>query len=235
VRERQLAELARRLDREVAEEASPTAADARGRVRDITARRREVEENLLMFRELDRYLDSRERAYRESQRRLDRLRVDHDSVALGKLTSSIRRLLQSWRFPVASDVRFNPETDDLLIDGKDRSANGKGVRAVTHAAFTFGLMRYCFETEMPHPGFSIVDTPLTTYKGERDDEADPRLTRDLHAAFLYSLARGEAMGQALVIENVDPPDDLPALVHTFTGPAGSGRQGFYPPVDRGNI
>lgn len=64
VAEEQIADRARKraedLDREVEEVANPSATAARGRVADVTARRRSLEEQLLRFRELDRYLAARQ-------------------------------------------------------------------------------------------------------------------------------------------------------------------------------
>jgi uncharacterized Zn finger protein (UPF0148 family) len=216
-------------DREIRAVANPTAESARARVRSITNRRREVEDVLTRFRELDRYIRLRDEARAESKRKLDRSRVEHDISGIHRLSDQIRNLLVAWKFPVRADVFFDTQTNDLVIDGKARNANGKGVRAVTHAAFTIGLMEHCFEAETPHPGFVVIDTPLTPFRGETDDVDDPELTRNLHAAFLHTLAN-EHVGQAIVMENVDPPVSLyeEATVHVFTGPEGPGRRGFYP-------
>jgi hypothetical protein len=185
---------------------------------------------LFRFRELDRYIAIREAARVESQQRVERARVAQDQPGLQRLSWRIRELLTAWRFPFKTDVHFSVETDDIVIDGKDRKANGKGVRAVTHAAFTIGLMRHCFESDTPHPGFVLVDTPLNNFKGQTDDVEDPELTRDLRAAFLHSLAVAVGRGQSIILENVDPPASIrgQAVIHEFTGPDGQGRRGFYP-------
>jgi hypothetical protein len=219
------------LDREIREVANPTAETARARVGTITRRRRTIEEVLFRFRELDRYVAIREAARIESQRRVERARVAQDQPGLQRLSWRIRDLLTSWRFPFKTDVHFSVETDDIVIDGKDRKANGKGVRAVTHAAFTIGLMRHCLEDGTPHPGFVLIDTPLNNFKGQTDDVEDPELTRDLRAAFLHALATEVGRGQSIVLENVDPPAAIRghAVIHEFTGPDGPNRKGFYPP------
>jgi hypothetical protein len=37
-------------------------------------------------------------------------------------------------------------------------------RAVLHAAFAFSLLHYCQRHGTPHPGFLVIDSPLTPFK-----------------------------------------------------------------------
>jgi hypothetical protein len=221
---------AKSLDAEIAEVANPTAEAARGRVRTITKRRREVEGSLLRFRELDRYLHARQEAEVVIGKKIDRYRPEQDVPSLRAFGEEVRKLLTQWKFPLQSDVYFSTESDDLVIDGKERNAFGKGARAVTHAAFTVGLMNYCLSAGTPHPGFVIIDTPLTPFRGIKDDVEDPQLTRDVHTSLLYSLATTTSEGQTIIIENVSTPDAIRghAAIHEFAGPDGPGRKGFYP-------
>ena len=46
-----------------------------------------------------------------------------------------------------------------MVDGKLRSENDAGVRALLDAAFTSTLV-YCTEKGRPHPGFVILESPL---------------------------------------------------------------------------
>lgn len=107
----------------------------------------------------------------------------------------------------------------------------KGVRAVTHAAFTVGLLAHCLQQETPHSGFVLLDTPLSPFKGMTDAEEDPEMERSVREACLRSLATRADLGQTIMIENVDPPVGLSnqAVVHEFVGELGDGREGFYPP------
>jgi hypothetical protein len=61
-------------------------------------------------------------------------------------------------------VSFDEGTYDLRIDGKNRRDNGKGVRAITHAAFKVALLMFCRERGLPHPGLLVLDTPMLTYR-----------------------------------------------------------------------
>jgi peptidoglycan hydrolase CwlO-like protein len=220
---------AKQLDSEIAEVGNPTAEAARARVRTITTRRRDLEEQLLGFRELDRYIKALQEASTVASKPVDRYRPEQDVPSLRSFADQVRDLLRAWKFPLQSDVYFSIETDDLVVDGKRRNAFGKGARAVTHAAFTVGLMNYCLAASTPHPGFVAIDSPLTPFRGIKDDEEDPALTEDVHKSVLYSLATSMG-GQTVIVENVPAPDAIHgiATIHEFSGPEGIGRRGFYP-------
>lgn len=104
---------------------------------------------------------------------------------------------------------------------------------MTHAAFAVGLMRHCLVEGTPHPGFTIVDTPLTPFRGSYNDaEVDEAVRDDVHVGTLMDLASRTDGGQAVIVDNIDPPPALAerASVVVFTGPGGLGRSGFYPPL-----
>jgi AAA domain len=221
---------AARLDIEIEEVANPSAKAARSRVATITARRHTLEDQLLRFRELDRYLAVKQEAAMLAGEAIERYRPEQDLPSLLSLSEKIKELLVAWKFPLKSDLYFSTETDDLVIDGKERSAYGKGARAITHAAFTVGLMRHCLSANTPHPGFVVIDTPLRPFSGISDDVHDPTLTRDVHRALLYSLTTLNGGGQSIIIENIPPPEVIEgrAVIHQFVGSDGAGRKGFYP-------
>lgn len=144
-------------------------------------------------------------------------------------SKEVEFLLRDWSFPELDRVTFNETTYDLVISGRPRSSHGKGVRAVTHAAFTLGLLRYCANQEKPHPGLVLIDSPLVVYR--QPDAADHELASvsNLKDAFYRSSARHFENVQVLILENEDPPEDLGdrATVIRFTGTS-AGRKGFIP-------
>lgn len=148
--------------------------------------------------------------------------------ALFKLSESVKHLLQEWNLPNSSDVHFDKETDDFVINGKHRISNGKGYRAITHAAATLGLMKYTEDNEFPHLGFSILDSPLLAYE-EPDNEEDDLSGTDVNIKFFDSLAAWKSK-QIIVFEN---KKSIPGKycsgeqVVQFTK-KNSGRYGFFP-------
>lgn len=143
------------------------------------------------------------------------------------LARAVKRVLVAWGYPNVETVIFDLASQDLIVDGKERRANGKGVRAILQSAFHVALLLYCRETNRPHPGFLILDTPLRAYRAptegedrEADDEA--LANTGLAEGFYAHLAELSEMGQFIVIENETPPNDLPASVATLRYDGGAG-------------
>lgn len=150
---------------------------------------------------------------------------------LDDLAQEVGAILQAWNVPGTKRVFFDAKANDLQLDGKLRGSQGKGMRALTHAAFIIGLMTYCLKNGRPHPGFVVIDSPLLSYRGDEVEE-DP--TQDLKnttvdAAFYRWLAKDLTEGQVIVIENRDAPSDVSDKIgiHQFMGATGT-RYGFFP-------
>src|SRR5262249_16856399 len=125
-------------------------------------------------------------------------------------------------------VFFDLPRRDIQISGKPRRQNGKGVRAVLHAAFSLGLLQFTADHEKPHPRLLLLDSPLVTYRDPMTED-DVQLSRsNLNNRLYEALRNWDDRLQVIIIENRDPPTWLPeiAKVESFTG-AGFGRAGFY--------
>jgi hypothetical protein len=166
------------------------------------------------------------------------------SIADGDLPASIadgfaqgiEAMLNAWHFPDSGRVFFDTKTQDLVIAGKRRTARGKGLRAITHAAFTLGILDYCRRNSTPHPGFVILDSPLLAYRPpkEGDTEAegsdDELRGTDLKDRFYTYLGEWSVDRQVVIVENTDPPDGIRGRseVTFFSKNPHSGRYGFFP-------
>ena len=121
------------------------------------------------------------------------------------LSLVVRRVLLAWDFPGIDTVSFDLAVQDLIVDGKERRTNGKGVRAVLHSAFQVAVLIYCREQGRPHPGFLILDTPLLAYRepkvGDELGEDEGALVQSGVATKFYAhLASLSSMGQFIIIE-----------------------------------
>ncbi|OXR99723.1 hypothetical protein AMR44_16270 [Shewanella algae] len=148
--------------------------------------------------------------------------------ALFKLSKEVRNFLQEWGLPNSNDVHFDKDTGDFVINGKHRISNGKGYRAITHAAATLGLMKYTEENELPHLGFSILDSPLLAYEEPENEEDDLRGT-DVNIKFFDSLSAWNTK-QIIVFENkksIPSKYSSGKQIVQFTK-KNSGRYGFFP-------
>lgn len=142
-------------------------------------------------------------------------------------SQEVESLLRAWHFPGLDRVTFSESNQDIVISGRTRASHGKGVRAIAHAAFNLALLNVAIKTEMPHPGFVLIDSPLVVYREPDTDEGG--FSYDVKDAFYRSIAEYFRASQVIIFENEDPPSDLgaDANIIRFTG-APHGRQGFIP-------
>lgn len=145
---------------------------------------------------------------------------------------AVENVLKEWHFPKHGRVHFDSRAKDLVIAGKLRTARGKGLRAITHAAFTLALLAYCKQNETPHPGFVILDSPLLAYREPDGSEEDLSGTDLKDQFYLYLQGLSEDQ-QVIIIENTDPPESIRALPQTlmFSANPRSGRYGLFPPEE----
>ena len=146
-------------------------------------------------------------------------------------------VLKAWDFPGDCSVSFDEKKYDVIIDGKLRTNNGKGVRAITHSAFKIALLLLCKEKDLPYPGFLVLDSPLVTYRdpivnskdGELSDDEKELASTNLRELFFKYLSEKTDLGQFLILENVDPPSNILdyANVELFYGNSESGREGLF--------
>jgi len=150
--------------------------------------------------------------------------------AVTPLVAEIQSILERWGFPGYLPVDFDFKARDITIGGSARGNFGKGYRAVAFSAFVLGLMNL-LKLSGRHPGFVVLDSPLTTYKEGADqpeDEADA-ITGDLIYGFYRDIADSFRDSQIIIFENKEPdPSVLPMLNYQhFTKNRNNGRYGFF--------
>ncbi len=158
-------------------------------------------------------------------------------ILIHELCSQITEVLKAWDFPGECKVSFDPVEFDIIIDGKLRTNNGKGVRAITHSAFKIALLLLCEKKALPYPGFLILDSPLVTYRDPIKNKKHGDLSKDeeelkktkLKENFFIYLAKVKESGQFIVLENVDPPMNISDYAHVevFYGNPEAGRAGLF--------
>lgn len=201
------------------------------RLAQLAEARSTLEKKVLLEARLDELRALREATAQEKRPQEPQSAIQRQSLTAHtrELCRIVGNLLKEWEFPYSDDVVFAEDSLDLVLSGRERSSLGKGLRAISHAAFSVGLMLYCIERSLPHLGFVVLDSPLLAYKDpDPDDEEDiPEALGDL---FYRSLARVPPRCQITILENVAPPMDVEAAasVTRFSGTSGMGRAGFYP-------
>lgn len=189
---------------------------------------------------LDRELDLHQRIAELEERRS---RLDGEGAVPAtrpaehiptRILSSFDRILQhtldTWQVPAVEFAEYDQYAAEVRAGRRTRAGRGKGVRSVLYSAFTTALARYCLENSRPHLGFVVLDSPVVTYREPLGE--DVTITSNVVDYFYRNML--DFPGQAVIIENGDPPADVLAQAHTYHFTAGdSGRAGFFPPPRTG--
>lgn len=214
---------------EIQEIVSPQVSGLRSVFTELIEKRSEVLKAKDLYNQQDKLLQ-RKTSLLEDDETKDDQKV---TVGLPKATAhdfslKVGHLLSSWHFPGDCLVHFDEKISDFIIDGKPRGSRGKGLRAITHAAVTIGLLEYCQEHGLPHPGFVVLDSPLLAYYKPEGDEDDLQGT-DLKERFYEYITEHHSIGsQVVIIENQHPPDEFvdDLTLSIFTGNPNQGREGL---------
>ncbi len=212
------------------ERISPTVSDQRASYTEIFEKRSTVQ-GALNFLSSIHELEARKLAAETAPTRREEKETassDLSTSTLDSFSTELEGILRSWDFPDASRVYFDKATRDFVIAGKPRGARGKGMRAISHAAFTVSLLEFTRANELPHPGFIVLDTPLLAYREPEGDDDDLSGT-DVQDRF-YEYIKAFSDRQIIILENNDPPEDIKKLRQTvfFSKNPHRGRYGFFP-------
>ena len=210
---------------------APSVARERASYNQLVSKRADVQITLEKISRFKRLIEQRaeiESEEIESPSSSTTTRTQISKSVLNDFSKTIERILEEWHFPNAGRVFFDEGKRDFQIAGKDRGSTGRGLRAITHAAVTIGLMEFCREHGLPHPGFVVLDSPLLAYWKPEGEEDDLRGT-DLDEMFYRYLLGLHDENQVIIIENKHPPDFVSkeGYVTVFTKNPHHGRYGFF--------
>lgn len=214
----------------------PSVQTMRSQTSAVIQRKLSIQKNLDIFRRRNRFLAQRAELGVSPGYDSSTIVAQHqlDGAVLDSFSQAVEAELRAWEFPDARRVFFELQKMDVSVAGKSRSANGKGVRALLHGAFSVALMKYCRERMRAHPGFVVLDSLFITYRDPADAEDSAIASTPLKdRAFKAFSALPDSL-QLIVLENVDVPDWLigkPQCIH-FTGEPKVGRVGLFPPVSK---
>jgi AAA15 family ATPase/GTPase len=215
---------------ETISELNPELTSQRKHYSELVSLKTRVEKSIEMFTFISVLQKKKEEFEEDAPEKVKSIRDESTlpTQALSKLSQSVNDFLRDWNFSNTRHVHFDKETGDFFIDGKHRISNGKGHRAITHAAATLALMKYTERNALPHLGFAVLDSPLLAYE-EPEDESDDLNGTDVNVRFLDSLAAWGTR-QTIIFEN---KKSIPekyisgANIVSFTG-GDTGRFGFFP-------
>lgn len=203
-----------------------------GDLRDVLTKRSEVEKHLGLYEQVKSLEAMIRKIIDETDVEVATAVAGLSLTAVREFSTDISNRLTEWDYPDADSVRYDRNELDIIAGNQQRSAHGKGVRAILHAAFTLALAQYCFNRELPHPGFVVLDSPLVTYRPpDQSAETDEEPPEDVVRAFYRDIQENFG-GQVIIMENTDPLEPLGSEAHDvpFTKRVDVGRYGFLPAV-----
>lgn len=219
------------LDQAAAElktQLQPRLQVALQKLRELQTRRDGVRREFELFARVDEY----ERLLTEAAAPRPKQKRGQSSPAVSSghaehFSKETEDLLRSWRFPNLDRVTFSEEELDIVISGEPRGSHGKGVRAITHAAFNLALLQLCHREQKPFPSMVLIDSPLVVYR--EPDPGEEQFPVSVKEAFYRTLAARFKETQVVILENDEPPTDLgnDANIVIFSGKS-RGRWGFIP-------
>lgn len=222
------------VNQEIDQVLQVSVLEAEGEYNKVMNLRYEVKEQLATYDRIANLIARQEKAQQElsSIKPTKRVPAELPAASINDFTAAFKEILSAWRFPVAGTISFDTQQEDFFIGIRRRREQGKGSRALTHAAFTIALMKYCAVSTLPHPGLVVLDSPLITYR-DRDDgdnELPQEVRLRLKDEFYRDLAARSPDQQLIIFENEEPSPDTQATIvfHHFTGDPAQERCGFFP-------
>lgn len=141
----------------------------------------------------------------------DILSSEETTNKISLLEKEIQTLIKEWEIELDKDsklqnellVEFDTDICDIKVNSRPRSSFGQGVRAILYTAFLVGFLKYCIKNNLQHPGFTVIDSPLTTYKKHKiKNGKNEDLKKETHQLFYESLSK-LINEQIIIIENSD--------------------------------
>lgn len=219
------------VSEEIREIVSPDLKRQRATYTELSDKRVSVKEAIGLFESLADFEERKKQLVAESARASTSSNTGTElpTSVVDDFAATVGQTLKDWCFPNTDRVYFDMKLKDLVIGGKNRTSYGKGLRAITQAAFSISLLRYCKNHDGRHPGFVTLDSPLLSYKAP-DDSADDLSDTSLKEDFYRDLQAAMDDRQFIIIENVPPTPEVASSDQTieFTGLAATGRFGLFP-------
>ncbi|HGA0698502.1 TPA: hypothetical protein ACIQN5_000397 [Bacillus cereus] len=138
--------------------------------------------------------------------------------------------LERWNFSKKPSVTY--EKGLFYVDSKPTKDYGKGYRSIIYSAFAISLMEFCKGNNKPHPGFIVIDSPLTPYQGKKtikNDELSEEVEMDIQSAFFKDVSSIKKNMQVIIFENKEPNEKIKEKINyiEFTKDDSYGRYGFF--------
>lgn len=226
-------------ERKLASISQPAVTNSAAQLRRLHARRLELESARNTSEQVET-LRALKTGIEESNAGKGKIKKQWESLpgtSLLAFCKEVEAILKAWKWEGEGRVEFDEKSFDIKVDGQTRQSHGAGFRAVLYSAFVIALIHYCQKNNLPHPGFVVIDKPLTSYKRQGAKAAnvsDNPVSTGVEAAFWESLTKISNDVQIIIVENKEPPAAVAAALNYewFAGNEAEpgDRVGFIPEV-----
>ncbi|ABC28820.1 probable phage protein [Hahella chejuensis KCTC 2396] len=220
------------VDNEIKSAIAPELSDVQSNYTEFVDTRSKAISRLSLFTRLDKLRAQHEEFFGDEEKTEGgdkKIATKLSTQVLHDFSKTVEKILEAWDFPDTGHVHFDETTMDFVINGKLRGNRGKGLRAITHAATTLGLLEFCKERSLPHPGFVVLDSPLLAYY-KPEGEGDSLQGSALKQKFYKYLIEEHSDSQIIIVENEHPPEAFEGQLGltVFTKNPQHGRFGLFP-------
>lgn len=202
----------------------------------------EIRDKVIQIKQNKKKLVNTNTRINELSERINNTKASDSKVEIKRLSDElllqfsnlVQTFLENWGFILKDDkqkVSFENKSNDVIICNKTKASFGKGARAIINSAFIISIMKYCIARGLSHPGYVVLDSPLTTYKekDKKKNEKNEEVSKSVKDSFFYDLVKQSDDCQIIVFDNEVPPHDLKGITyHHFTGNPEIERTGFIP-------
>jgi len=222
------------IEKEIKEKLEPMKLITNSEIDELLKVHAYINEKNLLSNELTKYYEQKNQLVSKLKNKPKPKKefVETNYEVMKEFCIIIEEMLKKWKYNNLSTVNFNtdPKIYDIDINGIARSANGKGIRAITYSSFVIALMNYCIKFKLPHPKNILLDSPLTSYRGGNLQLKNEEVNKDMQNSFFEDLSNLEKDRQLIIFDNKEPPKDLIPKINYihFTGHKNNGRYGFFP-------
>lgn len=146
-----------------------------------------------------------------------------DYSFINDFSSCILSFLEECKYDNLLSVIFDKSSMDIVINGKNKSSNGKGYNAYFNSVVAITLSRYMEEKAKYSPNFLVLDSPILSLKEKQSKKPSETIRNTL----FENIISKQTGIQTIVIENEIPDIDYRGvnIIH-FTKEKDYGRYGF---------
>jgi len=220
------------MDSDISAELAPFVAERDQLVRRIATergRKGDLERRLGWIESVERrngelaQLESRLQDLRDEQQEMEANRPDRN-VVVSELSKRYARLLGEFGFPKLDDPeppRLGKDFMPYVRGERYDKIGSRGAVTLVALAWTLAIFELAIETERPHPGFLMIDSPQANLKPLGEGDFDEFSTDEIGGRLWHHLAswssdRGRD-AQLIVVDHRPPPEVAGAKVVTFSG------------------